>query len=219
MPIGSLSRDWQAIVAFRRTIGYLTTGDERLMLEAAGRCVELAGDSTLRHVQAMADWFAGDPEPAIEALDAVIADANRSLADAVALGAFATMVLATTGRLDEAAERLAHTEEAASGGSVVPMMRGYLIGVQALVAAAGGDDAAARQILETALADAPLTDPVGWITATRWLPLAYVLVPAARPVIDEAAGGPLHTRRLAIARAVVAARTAGADGRAGARRP
>ena len=155
----------------------------------------------------MANWFAGDPAPAVESVDAIVADADRSLADAVALGAFATMVLASTGRLDEAAERLARTEEAASGGSVVPMIRGYLIGVRALVAAAGGDDAAAREILEAALADAPLTDPVGWLTATRWLPLAYVLVPSARPVIDEAVSGPLHVRRLAVARAIVAART------------
>ena len=89
------------------------------------------------------------------------------------------------------------------------MMRGYLDGIRALVAAAGGDDDEARVTLESALAERPLTDPVGWLAATRWLALAYVLVPAARPIIDAADLGPLHAERVAIARLVVAAREGG----------
>ena len=204
-----LSRDWLAMFEFRRTIGHLTSGDEHRMLHAAAACAGLAGESTLRHVLPLARWYAGDPQPAIDALDAVIADADRSQVDAVALGAFATMVLASTGRLDAAAQRLAVTELAARGGPVVPMMRGYVVGIRALVAAAHGDDAAARAELESALADAPLTDAVGWLGATRWLALAYVLVPAARLEIDAADLGPLHARRVSIARLVVAARSGG----------
>lgn len=207
VPVEALSPEWRAAFAFRRTIGHLTTGDEQQMLEAASSCARLAGDSTLRHVLAMAQWFAGDPQLALDALDEVIVDAERSLVDAVALGSFATMVLATTGRVAEAMERLASTERAARGGPVVPLMGGYLAGNRALVAAAGGDDDGARATLEAALAERPLTDAVGWMAATRWLPLAYVLVPASRAVIDAAELGPLHVRRLATARAVVAVRS------------
>ena len=60
-------------------------------------------------------------------------------------------------------------------------------------------------MLEAAIADAPLTDPVGWLSATRWLPLAYVLVPTCRPTIEQKSSGAMHLRRLAVARAVVAA--------------
>ncbi|MGI9030394.1 MAG: BTAD domain-containing putative transcriptional regulator [Ilumatobacteraceae bacterium] len=206
VPVEALSPEWRAAFAFRRTIGHLTTGDDQQMLEAATSCVRLAGDSTLRHALAMARWFAGDPQPALDALADVILDAERSQVDAVALGSFATMVLATTGRVAEAGQRLAITERAARGGPLVPMMGGYLCGNRALVAAAGGDDASACAILEAALAERPLTDPVGWIAATRWLPLAYVLVPATRPVIDAAELGPLHASRVAIAKALVAVR-------------
>ena len=55
-----------------------------------------------------------------------------------------------------------------------------------------------------------MTDPVGWLAATRWLPLAYVLVPSSRSIIDDRSSGALHLRRLAIARAVVAATSGGA---------
>ena len=75
VPDEVLSRDWRAAFAFRRTIGHLTTGDGRQMVREAVSCAELAGDATLRHVLPMAHWFAGDPQPALDALDEVIADA------------------------------------------------------------------------------------------------------------------------------------------------
>jgi DNA-binding SARP family transcriptional activator len=205
VPPGSLSRDWQAVVAFRLAIGHLTLGDEHAMIGAAGRCVELAGGSTARHVLALARWFAGDPRPALASCDSIAADAGRTRVDAVALGSFATMVLASAGRVDEAVARLAATERAATGPLAL-LMRGYLVGIRALVAAAGGDDGSARATLESALADAPIDGNHGWRMASRWVALAYVLVPASRPQIDRCELGAVHRRRVAVARAVAAAR-------------
>src|SRR5262249_40036135 len=37
---GTLSSDWQAVVAFRRTIAHLTLGNEHEMLDAAQRCAQ-----------------------------------------------------------------------------------------------------------------------------------------------------------------------------------
>jgi LuxR family maltose regulon positive regulatory protein len=204
IPAGSLSRDWQAVVAFSQTMGHLTLGNATAMLDAARRCVELAGDTTARHAGALAQWFAGDPRPALDACDVIAADAGRSRVDGVALGAFATMVLATAGRLDEASACLARTERAGTG-PVSALMRGYMIGVRALVAAAHGDDDSARHTLESALAHEPLSGVMGWRRASRWLALAYVLVPAVRDDIDARDLGTVHQRRLAVARAVIAA--------------
>jgi DNA-binding SARP family transcriptional activator len=204
-PPGSLGREWRALVAFRIATSYLTLGEERPLLDAAERCVELAGGSTSRHILALARWYTGDPQPALAALDAIVADTSRSRLDAVALGSFATMVLAATGRLTEASERLAATEAAADGPLAV-LMRGYLVGIRALVAAAHGDDEEARRVLEDCLAEQPLDGHVGWRMASRWLALAYVLVPSARPAIDASDLGDVHRRRVAVARAIVAAR-------------
>ena len=104
VPAGSLSRDWQAAVAFRQTIGHLTLGNEHEMLAAAADCAARAGDTTARHALALAQWYAGDPAPALASCDAIAADASRSRVDAVALGSFATMVLATAGRLGRASD-------------------------------------------------------------------------------------------------------------------
>ncbi|MEO5900214.1 MAG: BTAD domain-containing putative transcriptional regulator, partial [Ilumatobacteraceae bacterium] len=51
-----------------------------------------------------------------------------------------------------------------------------------------------------------LADPVGRRLAARWLPLVYVLVPSTRAALDRDDVGPLHRRRLAVARAVVSTR-------------
>ena len=136
VPVDALSRDWQALFEFRRMICHQTSGDEPAMVFSATRCTELAGDMTMRHAAALARWYAGDLAPAVAALDDIVADSQRSKVDGVALGAFATMVLASTGRLDEAIDQLAATEAAAGDGPLVPLMRGYLIGNRALVAAA-----------------------------------------------------------------------------------
>jgi DNA-binding SARP family transcriptional activator len=201
VPLGFLSRDWQTVVAFRKTIAHLTLGDQHEMLEAATHCARLAVGSNERHVLSLAQWFAGRPSPALQVCDEITDDARRSQVDAVILGSLSTMVLATAGRLDEAAAQLAFTERAASG-PVSPFMRGALIGVRALVAAAMTDEDRARVIIEEALADAPLADPVGWRTAVTWLPLAYVLVPSVRAELDGRAMGAVHQRRLDVARAV-----------------
>jgi hypothetical protein len=79
------------------------------------------------------------------------------------------------------------------------------IGVRALVAAAEGDDDVARDVLDAALAVDPLDDPSGWRRSARWLPLAYVLLPAVREQLDRLHVGPIHARRLEVARAVAAA--------------
>jgi DNA-binding SARP family transcriptional activator len=86
---------------------------------------------------------------------------------------------------------------------VSALIRGNLIGARAVVAVAAGDDDGARQILRDALAAVPLSSPTGWRASARWLPLAYVLVPACRSELDDRPMGSLHKRRLAVARAVV----------------
>ena len=85
-------------------------------------------------------------------------------------------------------------------------MTGYLAGARALVEAAEGDEPAAAEILRGFLTDHPLTGPIGRRAVTRWLALAYVLLPEARPLIDAGAWGPLHQPVLAGARALVALR-------------
>jgi LuxR family transcriptional regulator, maltose regulon positive regulatory protein len=204
IPAGSLSRDWQTVVAFRQAIGALVLGDDTAMINAATRCADLAGGTNDRHVLALARWFAADPQPALDTCDDVVADASCSGVDAVLLGTMATMVLAFAGRTAEAARQLAATERAASG-PIGPLMLGALIGVRALLCAATGDDDGARLIVKEALADRPLSDPVGWRMTSRWLPLAYVLDPSIRDELDTVTVGPLHQRRLAAARAVVGA--------------
>jgi LuxR family maltose regulon positive regulatory protein len=206
LPPRALSPEWQAIAEFRRATAALTLGDEAEMVQAATRCAALAGEtSTMRHVVALTAWYAGDPQPALADCDSIIADAASTPVDGLALGAFATMILATAGRADEAVEQLRRAERSAVGGAIAPLMRGYLIGIRALLAAAQGDDAEARAVLLRALGDEPLDGPIGWMMATRWLPLAYVLVPDARPLIDGRQAGDVHLRRIAVARAVAAA--------------
>ncbi|MEO5900213.1 MAG: hypothetical protein ABIR68_08780 [Ilumatobacteraceae bacterium] len=86
VPAGSLSRDWQVVVAFRQAIAHLTLGDEQEMLAAASRCYALAEDANDRHVLALAEWFAGDPVRALETVDEIAADASHSQTGAVLLG-------------------------------------------------------------------------------------------------------------------------------------
>jgi LuxR family transcriptional regulator, maltose regulon positive regulatory protein len=205
VPTDMLSRDWQTVVAFRLAMSHLILGDEHEMMDAATRCASLAGDSNDRHVLALAHWLAGNPAPALAACEEMIADAARSRLDAVILGTTATMVLATAGRTGEAAARLQFTEQAASG-PISALLRGALVGVRALLAAATDHDDDARAMLEAALAETPLSDPMGWRMAARWLPLAYVLVPSIRDELDQRDLGPIHQRRLSVARAVAAAR-------------
>jgi DNA-binding SARP family transcriptional activator len=202
----AFGRPWRAFVEFRRAIGHLALGHERDAIEAATAAATLADGNTVRHVLPLVQWFAGDPTPALAACDEIAADATRSRVDGVALGAFASMLLASAGRVDEATERLAATE-AASNGPLPARMRGYLIGVRALLAAARGDDDSARDILAAALDAHPITTPVGRQTASYWLALAYVLVPEVRPELDSRDDlGEIHRRRIEVARAVAAAR-------------
>jgi DNA-binding SARP family transcriptional activator len=205
IPPDSLSRDWETVVALRRTISSMIVGDEREMLESAASCARLAGTSNDRHVLALARWFAGDPTLALATCDEIADDAGRSRVDRVFLGTLATMILASSGRTDEAAEQLARVERAASG-TVGPLLAGALVGVRALVAAAAGNDGAAQDVLGAALAVDPLDEPSGWRRSARWLPLAYVLLPAVREQLDQRDVGPIHAQRLAVARAVAAAR-------------
>ncbi len=205
IPPGSLSRDWETVVALRRTISSLIVGDEREMLESAGNSARLAGTSTDRHVLALARWFAGDPTLAVATCDEIAGDAGRSGVDSVFLGTLATMILASAGRTDEAAEQLARVERAASG-TVGPLLAGALVGARALVAAAEGNDHDARDVLDAAVAVDPLDEPNGWRRSARWLPLAYVLLPSVREHLDGRDVGLIHARRLDVARAVTAAR-------------
>jgi DNA-binding SARP family transcriptional activator len=202
VPAGTLSTDWQVVVAFRRTIAHLIVGNEHAMLDAARRCAQIAGDGTSRHVLPLAQWFAGDARAALASCDAIVAEMDRSQIDAVTLGSFATTVLASAGRLEEASCQLARLECAASG-SLSALIQGSLVGARAVVAVAGGDDDGARKILEDALSAVPLSSSIGWRASARWLPLAYVLIPDCRGELDDRPMGSLHRRRLAVARAVV----------------
>jgi LuxR family transcriptional regulator, maltose regulon positive regulatory protein len=200
-----LSRDWQAVVTYRQTIAHLTLGNETEMMYSAQRCAHFAGNSNDRHVLTLAQWFAGQPSPALDGITDIIDDADTSCVDAVVLRTMATMVLATAGRVDEAGHQLTLLQQAASGPTSV-LMNGALIGAQALLCAARGDDEQARITLEQATSDPSFVEPIGWRMAARWLPLAYVLVPSTRDELDQRDVGPLHRRRLEVARAVVAAR-------------
>ena len=204
-PAGSLSCQWQAVIAFRQATGHLTLGNEQPMLAAAEHCAQLAGDTNLRHALPLARWFAGDPRPALTAMEEIVADSHRSSIDSVALGSFATMVFATVGRVDEACAQLEFVERAAAGGTLLPLMQGYLVGIRALVAVACGDDDSARGILAASLSAHPLDDVQGWRMSSRWLAAAYVLVPEVRADLDGRDLAPLHRRRVAVARAVSAA--------------
>jgi DNA-binding SARP family transcriptional activator len=208
VPADAFGPPWRAVVAFRRAIGHLALGHELAAIEAATTAADLADGNTVRHVLPLVQWFAGDPRPALAAGVEIERDAARSRVDGVALGTFAAMVLATAGRVDEAAARVA-TIESASSGPLSPRMRGYLIGVRALLAAARGNDDDARDELAAALAELPITTPLGRQAASCWLALAYVLVPDARDALDRCDDlGALQQRRIAVARAVVAAREA-----------
>jgi LuxR family transcriptional regulator, maltose regulon positive regulatory protein len=205
VPAGALSRDWQLTATFRLAMGHLVLGNEGPMLEAAERCAELAVGGTDRHIVALARWFAGDPEPALATLAEIDADARRSGTGRVMLGALAVAAAASGGQQCHAVRLLGALEEAAAG-PLSALLEGAVIAARSLVAAAGGDDVAARAVLTDALAAAPLADGTGWRRAVRWLPLAYVLVPAARREITAVERGALHRRRLDAARAVVWAR-------------
>jgi DNA-binding SARP family transcriptional activator len=209
VPLDCLSVEWRAAVAFMEFTGYLTLGREEAMVDAARRCADLGGPAfTGRHAVAVAEWYAGRPDLALDTLDEIRRDRAASRVDQLTLGAFTTMVSATAGRLAEAREALAMAE-AATVGSAHPLMTGYVAGARALVAAAEGDEAGATEALRGFLADVPLSDPAGRRAATRWLALVYVLLPEARGLLDEYECGPLHDLTLRGARALVAVR----DGR------
>jgi DNA-binding SARP family transcriptional activator len=209
VPAGALSRDWQVAATFRMAMGHLVLGNEAPMLAAADRCAELAAGGGDRHIVALARWFAGHPEPAMATLPEIVADGRRSGTGTVMLGALAVLVAASTGQVADAERLLASLDEAATG-PLSPLLDGAVIASRAVVAAARGDDDAARAVLTEALAGAPLCDGNGWRRAVRWLPLAYVLVPDVRADLDAAELGVVHRRRLDAARAIVWAREGGA---------
>ena len=209
IPAGSLSRDWQVVATFRLVMGHLVLGNEHEMLAAAARCTALAGETRDRHALAMAEWFAGKPGPALNTCEAIAVDGHDTQVSAVLFGSFAAVVMAHAGRIDDASRELALVERGSSGTLGI-LMRGALIWARATMSVASGDDDEARHIIEDGLAGAPLSDPITWRMAARFLPLAYALVPSVRAELDARAVGPLHRRRLEVARAVVWAQAGGA---------
>ena len=188
VPVDALSRDWQALFAFRRMICHLTSGDEPAMLMSATRCTELAGDTTMRHAAALAALvrrrLRRQPSPP-STTSSPTASAARSTASRSAPSP--RWSLASTGRVDEAIGQLAATEAAAGDGPLVP--------ADARLPHRHPGPRSPRRAATTPR-PAPSwrrrsptprsTDPVGWLAATRWLPLAYVLVPSSRSVIERA---------------------------------
>src|SRR5262249_21238798 len=160
VPADAFGPPWRAVVAFRCAMGHLALGHGTEAIAAATAAADLADGGTVRHVLPLVQWFAGDPRPALAAAPEIARDAARSRVDGVALGTFAAMVSATAGRVDEAAASVAAIESA-SNGPLSPRMRGYLAGVRALLAAAQGDDDAARVELLAALAEQPIDTLLG----------------------------------------------------------
>ena len=118
VPPDSLSLEWRAAAAQMEFTGHLTLGHEEAMLDAARRCASLGGSHyTGRHTVAVAEWFAGRPRAALDTLDEIRADATASRVDRLTLGAFATLVLATSGRLGEAKSASRRPERRASGAA------------------------------------------------------------------------------------------------------
>ena len=208
IPAGSLSRDWQVVATFRLVMGHLVLGDEHEMLAAAAHCTQLAGEARDRHALAMAEWFAGKPRAALTSCEAIAADGHDTQVSAVLFSSFAAVVMAHAGRIDEASRELALVERGSSGTLGI-LMRGALLSARATIAVARGDDTEARRIIDDGLDGASLADPITWRMAARFLPLAYVLVPSIRAELDARALGPLHRRRLDVARAVVWAQSGG----------
>jgi DNA-binding SARP family transcriptional activator len=205
-----LGREWRAVASFLETTTHLTLGDTAATVAAATRCAHESGGATTRHALAMAEWYAGEPCRALSTIDEIVADAQRSSIDGVALGALATLVEASRGRLDEATHALAIAERAAaSAAGPGPLMRGVLAGARAFLAAASGDDDAARSELVDALEGTPVHEPHGWRTVSRWLVPTWVLVPSARSDIEARSLGDRHRAQLVAARALVAARETG----------
>src|SRR6185503_13332583 len=113
---------------------------------AANRCADLAGTGNDRYIATLAAWFAGDPDPAFATFDDVVAAGRQSGVDAVMLGSMATMVAASTGRVDCATRLLASIDSAAAG-PLSALLDGGVVGVRALVSAATGDDDTGRATL------------------------------------------------------------------------
>ena len=199
VPAESLSRDWQIVATFRMAMGHLVLGNESQMVAAANRCADLAGTGNDRYIATLAAWFAGDPDPALATFDDVVAAGRQSGVDAVMLGSMATMVAASTGRLDCATRLLASIDVAAA-------VRCRCCSTARRRCAASSPPRVATttraRLLREALKDSPLDTGTGWRRAARWLPLAYVLVPP-RAAISTGELGDVHRRRLDVARAIV----------------
>jgi LuxR family transcriptional regulator, maltose regulon positive regulatory protein len=216
VPPSELAPSWRVPVAWLRASAQLALG----FPDAARRNAEVAVTSAgpaLRGALAMllvnALTLCGDLEAASDALTRMLADLARSGNDHTrALGlTMAATRAAQMGAVDEAERHLATARQHA-GPAPRPSLTASLVGTEAAVALARGDEAGAADLFRAQLAGRPVTDGRQRYGHLRRLPQLYVLVPEVRDQFAAEDLGPCYQPALALARALVALRENGEVG-------
>ncbi len=203
---GTLSTEWMAVVEYLRSQVLLDLGRVAEAVEAADRSVSHGGPGYLggRYAAALMRWYQGDPTAALEL---PMADANPGATpvDRLYTGLYTAMVDAFAGRTDRAAHNLEVARAELTGATNRTTGTEFVL-AEAAVRVADGDEGTAAELLRDRLAGAPLEDPQIRHAITRFVALAYVLLPERRAEIDALHLGPLQHRLRELAAAFVAQR-------------
>jgi ATP/maltotriose-dependent transcriptional regulator MalT/DNA-binding SARP family transcriptional activator len=210
---GALAPHWSAEAAWLRATALLTLGYP----EAARREVEVAvaeaGPSlrgALSMLQVNALIHCGEHEAAEAALDRMLAELAGTGHDHL-LALAHTMAVsrrALDGDVDGADQHMARARQHAGPGPR-PALRASLLGAEAAVALARGDEARAGELFAQQLGGHDVTQGRQRYGNLRRVALLYVLVPASRDRFETEEVGPAYEIGLDLGRALVACREHG----------
>jgi DNA-binding SARP family transcriptional activator len=208
---GAVNDSWWGIVCWARAIALLDLGLTDEALEAAdkalahGRFLHAPLAQTTR-LQAL--WYQGRTAEVLDALPDVVRHIERSgYRNHTALAAaLAAVVYAFTDDGNGAADALAKAQAAATLVADVPLVDANLSVADAAVAAAAGDDEAARDTLAAHARRRQVGVGMAAAPQQRHLALFYVLVPETRAIWERADLGPPWALGLDLARGLVAVR-------------
>jgi LuxR family maltose regulon positive regulatory protein len=170
--------------------------------EVADRTVCVTGDENLQFAAAIARWFDGDPTDLarLRAVSARLGPRTGTARDTFVTAACLDVIASCAG------DRPLTPASGVPEDFGNPRDAALASAASAAVAAADGDDAAARRIYARHLDRWPVTSPFNERHLRRFLALGYVLSERLRDRWERAELGPSHQRARDAARALVRAR-------------
>ncbi|HEY8546911.1 MAG TPA: BTAD domain-containing putative transcriptional regulator [Acidimicrobiales bacterium] len=211
IPPGSLSEPWMGLVDWSRAIGHLQLGNLPEAQAASEAALTYAGTlhaPVAQGTRLQALWYQGRLDEVRRALPELLEQVGESgyRNSTVLIGAQCSAAHSLLGRPDDAERYLDHARATATLLPDAPLVDTNLTMAAVLLAMARGDEPAAADIAERFVERHPIGVGLPVAAQRRHVALLYVLVPATRPVWDEADIGPAWQTGRALAQAVVAVR-------------